>query len=225
VGDLTRKIQAKPTEFSGLTIQESYDRWSETYDLVNNRTRDLDEELTLSSKRYFKGKKVVELGCGTGKNTAIICQWASWVYALDFSDKMLTRAKKRLPTDAKVQFIRTDIKRKWPLECETADILLCSLVLEHIENLPHIFDEAFRVLDKKGVFWIRELHPFKQYLGSRACFVEDDQKTEIAAFVHHISDFLQAGKGAGFHLLELTEHWHEDERDQPPRLLSLLFEK
>lgn len=208
-----------------MSIQASYDRWASDYDAVRNFTGELDERLTEDSKPFFQNKSVVELGCGTGKNTLIICPWAKSIHAIDFSEKIIEIAKKKVSSFKNVQFFVSDLNEKWPIKNGTADIILCSLVLEHIENLRFIFSEAARILNEKGLFWIRELHPFRHYIGSRAYFHQKGEKVEIKAFTHHISDFVEAGKCANFQLKELKEYWHEEEKSKFPRLISFLFKR
>jgi len=63
-----------------------------------------------------------------------------------------------------VNFTVADIRAPWPCEDEAADLVVCNLVLEHVENLNFVFSESARVLDRAGKFFICE-HPFRQYLG------------------------------------------------------------
>jgi ubiquinone/menaquinone biosynthesis C-methylase UbiE len=98
-------------------------------------------------------------------------------------------------------------------------------VLEHIEALPHIFAEAERVLKSKGIFLLNELHPFRQYSGSKARFEQAGGTVEVEAFVHHISDFTNAAESNGLTLVKLNEYWHEEDQGKPPRLISFVFEK
>jgi malonyl-CoA O-methyltransferase len=99
------------------------------------------------------------------------------------------------------------------------------LVLEHIADLSFIFAEAFRCLQARGHFFVCELHPFRQYLGTKATFQRDQDQIEIPAFVHHISAFVDAAAQAGFTLFTLKEWWHEEDQHAPPRLVSFLFAK
>jgi malonyl-CoA O-methyltransferase len=64
--------------------------------------------------------------------------------------------------------------------------------LEHIEDLSFVFAEAARTLSSKGRFFINELHPFRQYEGKKARFYRNEEKIEVDAFIHNISDFLGA---------------------------------
>ena len=108
---------------------------------------------------------------------------------------------------------------------QSIDLVVCNLVLEHIADLDFIFSEVARVLTPAGRFFVSELHPFLQYQGKQANFQRADEVSEIPAFVHHISDFLNAANLNGLRLSQLSEWWHERDQGQPPRLVSFMFEK
>jgi malonyl-CoA O-methyltransferase len=207
-----------------MSVQKAYNQWSATYDKDENLTRDLDQVVTRATLGDWRFKSILEIGCGTGKNTALLAQIGEQVHALDFSEGMLEKAREKLGSN-KVTFSFADIIKAWPCADESADLVVCNLVLEHIEDLLFIFSEAFRALVKGGRFFICELHPFLQYLGAKARFQSDGEETQIRAFVHHISDFLKAGEVNGFTLQELREWWHEEDQNDPPRLVSFMFEK
>lgn len=169
-------------------------------------------------------KSAIEIGCGTGKNTLLLSQIADRVYAIDFSTSMLEMARAKVDSD-NVTFITGDITKPWNCSSQSADLITCNLVLEHVEDLSIVFAEAERVLVTGGYFFICELHPFRQYLGKKANFKKELEVIEISAFVHHISDFLNAARSHGFQLEEFKEWWHDRDRDCPPRLVSFLFRK
>lgn len=207
-----------------MTIQAAYDDWSTNYDFDQNLTRDLDRyvtETTLAQGRY---QSIIEVGCGTGKNTSLLAQIGRKVTALDFSAGMLQKARQKVAADH-VSFLVADVSQRWPCADAAADLVTCNLVLEHIEDLPFIFSEAWRTLVAEGRLFICELHPFKQYRGSKATYQSDQGARQIQAFVHHVSDFLDAAEQSGLTLRQLREWWDQDGREQPPRLLSLQFEK
>jgi len=99
------------------------------------------------------------------------------------------------------------------------------LVLEHIEDLDDIFKKSAQVLKKNGLFYISELHPFKQYSGSKARFDNGKEVQELEVSTHHLSDYLIAAKQHGFELLELKESFDEANNNNIPRLISILFQK
>lgn len=207
-----------------MSVQAAYDNWSTTYDADQNLTRDLDQTVTKETLMRLRCKSIVEIGCGTGKNTLLLSQIAQTVYAVDFSAAMIEKAKEKV-NSVNVTFITADITNRWICSNESIDLITCNLVLEHIKDLSKIFSEASRVLVPGGYFFICELHPFRQYRGTQANFQRNQEVIEIPAFIHHLSDFFHAAKNFGFRLEDFNEWWHEQDQNKPPRLASFLFKK
>lgn len=207
-----------------MSVSKAYDNWSETYDNDINRTRDLDEQVTRKMLDKVIAARVLETGCGTGKNTVWLSERFRHVTAFDFSEGMLEQARGKVKKDNTV-FIQTDLTAEWPVETGSTDLVVCNLVLEHIKDLKFIFSEAGRALKKGGGFYIGELHPFRQYQGTKARFEREEQTIEINAFIHNISDFLNAASENNFTLENLNEWWHQDDEGKPPRLITFLFRK
>ena len=207
-----------------MKIQDAYTRWSTTYDSARNLTRDLDRRVTESTLGDRNCQNILELGCGTGKNTALLNRIARRVLALDFSPGMLQQAKTKLKTDH-VFFVRADLTKPWPAKTGSFELVVCNLVLEHIEDLDPVFSQASQSLTAGGEFFVSELHPFRQYQGTQANFRNEQETVEIDAFVHHLSDFTEAARENSLSLKSMKEWWHEEDLNKPPRLVSFLFEK
>lgn len=207
-----------------MSIREAYSDWAATYDLDRNLTRDLDHTVSTNVLANFRCRSVLELGCGTGKNTRLLAQIAERVHSLDFAPEMIEKAKNKLPA-VNVDYEVADITQPWPCRDSSHDLVVSNLVLEHVRDLHVVFSEAFRVLVPGGQFFVCELHPMRQYQGKRAIFRRDGEAIAIDAFVHHLADFTDAGAQNGFLLARMNEWWHEEDKNEPPRLLSLLFAK
>ena len=207
-----------------MNIRQAYSDWAATYDSDRNLTRDLDQAVTRNILANLHCKSVLELGCGTGKNTALLGEIGERVCAIDFSPRMIERARDKLRSD-NVSFEVADIAQPWPCEGGSYDLIVCNLVLEHIRDLSFIFAEAFRVLVTQGRFFLCELHPARQYEGKQANFQRNGKMTAIESFIHHLTDFPDAANDCGFSLESMKEWRHEEDRDQPPRLVSFVFEK
>ena len=152
-----------------MSIQTAYDEWSQTYDTDRNLTRDLDRQVMTETLANQHFDSILELGCGTGKNTALLVQLGARVHALDFSEGMIAKAREKVKAD-NVRFSVANLTQTWPCEDHAYDLIVCNLVLEHIEKLSFIFSEASRVLVHGGKFLVNELHPFRQYEGKKARF-------------------------------------------------------
>jgi ubiquinone/menaquinone biosynthesis C-methylase UbiE len=218
---LNRRIGAT---MANSTVQTAYTAWAATYDTDRNLTRDLDHQVTGAVLAGWRHRTILEIGCGTGKNTGLLGTMGEWVLGVDFTKEMLAQAQSKQagPT---VAFARADLTRPWPCADASVHLVACNLVLEHIADLDFVFAEAARVLAPGGSFFVSELHPFKQYLGSKATFQRDETRVEIPAFVHHVSDFLDAAARADLALTRFNEWWHEEDAGRPPRLVSFLFSK
>jgi ubiquinone/menaquinone biosynthesis C-methylase UbiE len=207
-----------------MDIQNAYNEWSTSYDQDENRTRDLDRDVVRSRLGGLHFDSILEIGCGTGKNTSFLVQIGKSVQAVDFSEGMIARAQEKIQAE-NVRFSMVDITQTWRFPDESIDLIVCDLVLEHIQDLAHVFSEAARTLRPGGHFFIDELHPFRQYEGTKARFYRAQEKVEVDAFVHHISDFWRAAAAVQLSLVHLDEYWHETDENKPPRILSLYFER
>jgi len=207
-----------------MSIEKAYNIWASQYDTNDNKTRDLDREATIQTLSKYNFKNVVELGCGTGKNTMFLLKKADKITGLDFSQEMLNKAKEKI-CDNRVKFQQTDLTNEWKINNDSADLITCSLILEHIKNLDFIFNQAQKKLKQNGFFYICELHPFKQYLGTKAKYESEHGVQELETYVHHISEFLASAENNKFKLIELKEWFDDIDEIEVPRLVSFVFRK
>ena len=208
----------------GEEVAAAYDQWSSTYEAVENATRDLAARVLRQYPLNLRDRDILEVGCGTGLNTGYLASHAKELIALDFSAGMLEQARAKT-TARNVRFVQCDIQLEWPLEKASVDLVVCMLVLEHIANLDHVFQEAARVLRPGGEFFVCELHPFRQHQGCQARFtdVNSGDLVLVQAFLHDVSDYVNTSIEHGFQVIRLGE-WRDvnsDDKAKPPRLLSL----
>ncbi len=79
-----------------MNTQQAYNSWSEQYDTNENKTRDLE---AISLREHINGQEFehcLEIGCGTGKNTAWLITQSKKVLAVDLSEEMLSKAKQKI---------------------------------------------------------------------------------------------------------------------------------
>ena len=208
-----------------MTVRDAYEQWADTYDHGRNLTRDLDDHATRTLLGDRRFTTTIEAGCGTGKNTPFYRSRCQQLFSLDMSEAMLARARARPGTEG-TQFLLHDLQQRWPVPEASADLVAFNLVLEHVDSLHDVLQAAALASVPGAALLISELHPFRQYLGSQARFESPHGETRVPAFVHHVSDFHRAARDARYRLTDIREWWHQsDSTDQPPRLLTLLFER
>lgn len=207
-----------------MQVKEAYNSWADQYDTNHNKTRDLEAIALRATLKDIPFTTCLEIGCGTGKNTEWLMTKAKEILAVDLSEEMLRKAEAKISSE-KVQFVQADITKAWTFATKRYGLISFSLVLEHIEQLDPVFREAANSITEGGHIYIGELHPFKQYQGTKARFDTEEGQQIVPCFIHHISDFTQGAWKYGFEIETLNEYFDEDDRNAVPRILAVLLKK
>jgi ubiquinone/menaquinone biosynthesis C-methylase UbiE len=203
----------------------AYNTWANTYDSQLNKTRDMEALALRNVLGIIQFNTCLEIGCGTGKNTQWFIEKGKQVTAVDLSEAMLARAKEKISPN-NVEFIQADITKEWTFTNKKYDLISFSLVLEHIENLEHIFEQAAQLLNSGGKIYVGEFHPFKQYSGSKARFETAAGMQVVECYTHHITSFTKAATTYGLTLIALEEYFDDDNnQSEIPRVLAMIFKK
>ena len=185
-----------------------------------NPTRDLDADLLRTGLVGLDLGDVLEVGCGSGKNTRWLVKHGQ-VVGFDISSNMLALCHAAAP---EAELFLADLRLAWPVPDRSMDTIVVDLVLEHVGDLAHVARESARVLRKGGRVRVSELHPWRQHEGKRARFEDAGVLVEPPAFVHTTEEYVSAFLGTGFALDSLCEpHSPGDAAERPPRLLVMEF--
>ncbi len=103
----------------------------------------------------LQGKRVLDIGCGTGAHAAIFAaRFGCALAGLDASRAMLREARAKLP-DAE---LREGVAEQLPFADGSFDAALMMLVVHHLDR-PRAFAEARRVLVPEGTLVITTSNP------------------------------------------------------------------
>jgi SAM-dependent methyltransferase len=150
--------------------QRGYDQWAATYDTDPNSTVAADDLAFPRLWSELRGQRVLELGCGTGRQTTRLLEQGNTVVALDLSAEMLARARARCPG---VRFVHGDVLTLAPGALgEPFQAALSALVLEHVTDLPRYFGVVAAHLVPGARYYVSELHPARAQAGRLAHFVD-----------------------------------------------------
>jgi predicted TPR repeat methyltransferase len=207
-----------------MDAKQAYDFWASLYDSNKNNTRDLEAIALREMLSDIRFESCLEVGCGTGKNTQWLADRSALITGVDFSNEMLAKAREKI-SSSKVTFISADITKDWTFISTQYDLISFSLVLEHIEFLEPVFSKATKALKAGGHLYLGELHPFKQYTGTKARFDTEAGRQLIDCFNHHITDFTSAADKAGLKIVNMNEYFDTADRNEIPRILSVVFQK
>jgi SAM-dependent methyltransferase len=189
-----------------LPVREGYAAWASCYDEDGNPLIALEGP---AMRRWFgrvAGRRVLDLGCGTGRHATALVAAGADVVALDFTPEMLARAKRtpalQDPDPARrVLWLRHALPDPMPFPDATFALAVLGLVAEHLDDaaLDAALREVARVLAPGGRCLLSALHPDRTAEGQRARFIDPATglRRPIRTF-HRTTDAYQAAAtGAG----------------------------
>jgi ubiquinone/menaquinone biosynthesis C-methylase UbiE len=144
----------------------AYDRWSVAYDQYPNSTVAMDEMHFPGVWRHLSGKRVLEIGCGTGRHTLKLARRGNEVVGIDLSPGMLAVARRTLHGHP-VKLIHADFMAYDGFADRDFDAVVASLVLEHIEDTAGFCRRVARVLRRLAAFTSRRSIPYARPQGRR----------------------------------------------------------
>jgi malonyl-CoA O-methyltransferase len=199
-----------------LPVGEAYDRWAPVYDAYDNPMVFMATQIVDRFSENASGLRVLEFGCGTGRNLAALSAQGAIVTGCDLSAGMLDVARLRTP-DA--ELLLHDMTQTLPFADRRFDVSLFSLSLEHVQDLLAPLGEAKRVTKPGGRILIIEIHPFLSLSGSAAHFDEGDIEVRMPTFPHQFADYLSALAEVGLAVAECRE-WRPADVGNPVALES-----
>ncbi len=108
----------------------------------------------LLSATDVKGKKILEVGAGTGRDSIHLCRNGADVTVIDYSDNALYKVQESIAgSDAPVKLVRGDGTRL-PFDDESYDIVFHQGLMEHFKDPLPLFRENVRVLKKGGLLLV-----------------------------------------------------------------------
>lgn len=215
---MTILVTHNPTEMSStkdiveLPTSEGYDQWSEIYDTNKNPLCALDEKaMPENFNADLKGKKVLDVGCGTGRVTRLLEKKGAMVTGIDGSVGMLKIAKQKCSSTT--EFIHHDLVNPLPFSSGEFDYVVSCLVLEHIEDLHSFFSELGRVCTENGQLYITAMHPAMLLKGNQANFTDPVTGVEKRpkGYPHQVSDMVNSIVDAGLVMNKVSEYAGSEE--------------
>lgn len=178
-----------------------YNAWASTYDTDGNVLQLLDTAAFLSRipPLLTAPLRILELGCGTGRNTKRLAELlppGSELVAVDASEGMVSVARVELPG---VRFLVLDFIVPRALRGIDVEAVVATLVLEHVV-LDEFFAAVSGVLRTGGWAWVTDMHP--EMGESRAGFRGGDGVKRVGmSFAHGVKETVGAARRAGLELV------------------------
>ncbi|EHR36860.1 class I SAM-dependent methyltransferase [Facklamia languida] len=170
----------------------------------------------------LKGKKILGLASGGGQQMPIFQALGADCTVLDYSSKQIESELKISERESyQIQAIEGDMTKRLPFEDESFDLVFHPVSNCYVEDVYHVFNEAYRVLKKGGlllaglnneinyivdqnekeIVFKMPFNPLKDEK-SRAYMEQEDGGMQ---FSHNMTEQIGGQLKAGFTLLDLYE--------------------
>ncbi|MBW2975518.1 class I SAM-dependent methyltransferase [Candidatus Woesearchaeota archaeon] len=129
-------------------------------------------------------KRILDLGCGTGRHTIFLAKKGFELYGIDISQHGLDITKKR-KDELKLKGIvlRKADMGKLPFKKDFFDAVICTSVINHarLNKIKDTFWEIERVLREKGIFVLQVLSP-RDFTSKTGKEIEPGTRIDIADY-------------------------------------------
>lgn len=137
------------------------------------------------SREYVAGKRVLDLGCGTGYGSAILADVAAHVTGVDLDNKAIQTARKRYGGAQNLHYLCADCYGL-PFDDGSFDVVVANEMIEHVEDHDALIVEALRVLDRGGLLIVSTPNRpvYNRYKPPNIFHVSEMDVPEFSALLH-----------------------------------------
>lgn len=105
----------------------------------------------------FKGKKILDLGCGNGIVAKLLAQQGGIIFGVDGSTSLINKAKQN--ASDKEKYYVHDVRVGLPKDAVEIDHCISVLSIQNMDSIHSVFKHVRSSLSSKGSFHIVTLHP------------------------------------------------------------------
>jgi SAM-dependent methyltransferase len=207
---MSRPFDAFDTRgYRTVDVRSGYGEWVETYEQTVQDAMDIELLDVLAEPRWDRVRHVADLGCGTGRTGAWLKQHGvAAIDGVDLTPEMLELARRRGAHDRLVEADVADTG----LPAEEYDLVISSLVDEHLADLRPLYAEARRLARPGATFVLVGFHPHFMMASGMPTHYESasGEPVAIETHVHLLGEHVMTGLETGWTLVELRERVIDD---------------
>ncbi len=137
-----------------LSSMLGYDLAALDYDKKEKYLNSFEQNKLLPLFGEINGKKILDVGAGTGRFALILFNAGAQVVALDVSSEMLKMLANK---NKKIEIVVGEAENL-PFEEDYFDFVVATFLVVHLKNLTAFFDEVYRVLKDGGRFIVTNIN-------------------------------------------------------------------
>ncbi|MES2006098.1 MAG: class I SAM-dependent methyltransferase [Bacteroidota bacterium] len=187
---LTRMRRLFASPLKETDPEAAYDLWAAGYDAQpENLMLFLDDALftELLKPVTITGKRLLDIGCGTGRHWQKLLQLhPASLAGYDVSEQMLLVLKQKFPSQ-KTTRLTGHLLEEADNSC---DLLVSTLTLAHIPDPAEALAEWTRVLTPGGDIIITDYHPGALEKGGNRTFRYNKQLVAVKNYVHSLEKLM-----------------------------------
>lgn len=146
-----------------IKLKKQYDNFSDKFaEVCFKLNTDSRNAFYKALGKNLKGKKLLDLACGDGRDMQYYAKLGAQVTGLDTSSDFIEMARKNNPAFADRIFVADFENTK--LAKNSFDIIASKYAVQTSKDLTKVFKEAHRILKPGGTFLILVTHPLRQFM-------------------------------------------------------------
>jgi 2-polyprenyl-3-methyl-5-hydroxy-6-metoxy-1,4-benzoquinol methylase len=203
---------------------EGYTDWANSYDSEKDNPVIAGEDLVFDKiVSQLKKDTVLDVGAGTGRHSITLAKAGARVTAVEPNDGMLMRAKGKATAEGlDIEFLSGEVYH--PLvDGRVFDLVLCCLVLSHVEDLNRAFAALAEHVSPDGHLVITDFHPLNLLVGMRTSYMHNETKYYVPNNIHLPSKYVGIARENGLGLVAFDECGEINGYPDMPATLVLVF--
>lgn len=150
ISDVKDFWNKNPLAASGIDAEVGTPDFFAKYDVLREQNEPLDFSYSLHEYPSFKGKRVLDIGCGNGYVLSKYAREGAEVFGVDITETAVGITKKRFEWLKLNGNIRVANAEELPFEDNYFDCVCSMGVLHHTPDTQKAIDEVYRVLKPGG---------------------------------------------------------------------------
>jgi SAM-dependent methyltransferase len=186
-----------------VSARTGYSEWAKTYEEAVPNQLDIRVLESLRIINWSIARECLDLACGTGRTGEWLkARGVATIDGIDLTPEMLERASAK----GLYRTLFLGSVEETGITHARYDLIVMSLVDEHLATLGPVYQEAYRLSTAHAKFVVVGMHPFFFMTGMPTHFKDTEGNPKaVETHIHLVSDHVRAALEAGWTLADMYE--------------------